>query len=184
MLKREAVILGLGFAALGGAVGWLTGWSGADDSVLAATLPAILSVVGAAVGALTLKNSSPDGKILELGGIALLAFSLLLGLGTHLGGLARTDSDRRSYLDAQATLDKKDKNRRTQHLKWQNYSLELYQKRLQNCALAELVVNETRQKLELPSLGPHDICPPHLIQIYQTGPAERMLVLPRPGPPR
>lgn len=163
---HASIVLWLGFAALGAVIGWLTGWSGTDDTVLAATLPAILSVVGGAIGALALKSSGPDRGMLGFGGFALLAFSLSLGAGTHFGGWARVDSDRRGYLSAENAQAEKDKHERQERVKWQEYALPVYHRRLQACAQAEVVINDTRQKLGLPELGPGDVCPPYLIQMH------------------
>lgn len=156
-----------GFAALGGAVGWLSGWSGPDSQVLAAMLPAILSVVGGVIGAFAFREPEVAQRMrhLQLGGIALLVFSVSLGAGAYLGSLARSEAQERSYLKAQKVKATEEKNKRQGRLEWQKFALELYQKRLQACAVTEVLINDSRQMLDLPKLGPQEICPPHLIRI-------------------
>ena len=147
-----AFSLSLGFLVLGGAVGWLTGWSGADRDVLASTLPAVLSLVGAMAGALALRDSGMDDRVLRLAGILLLLFSLFMGLGMHIASIAREAVDRRNYEISKALRSEE----RTERINSQ-------QSTLRDCARAEVLINESRRQLWLPPLFPEEVCPPHVI---------------------
>ena len=132
------VLVLLAAAALGFAPGYLTGLSGSDVVVLAAILPAIVTV---GAGALLAYRSKVSPALIS--GVILM-FSACLVIGVNLGESVLISSEERLYL-GQMEFDTKNLNIRRSYL--------------QVCSEEQWKVNISRSALLQPPLRIEDICP-------------------------
>ena len=140
---RTLVVLsapvGLGFAA-----GLLTGQTGADSTVVAAVLPALLTGIGGGLLALTLKTHNNDwapNYVITSASIALFSVSLVAGVY-----LALYTKDIVAYDDSI-----KQRHRYVDALAFRRRSLE-------QCSKNEYIVNTSRKALGLAPLSFENFC--------------------------
>ena len=144
--KNNLWILGpITSVALGLTVGWLTGLSGPDSTVIAAVLPVIISGA-AAVIVLKLKNGKDSEHLARLCVLALL-FSGSLYLGTTIGVFDR-DRDAREALFGEIDT-------RQEYWEKRLPKLDIY---LQACSEIEARVNHFREHEGLSPLKSEVFC--------------------------
>ncbi|MDE0175385.1 MAG: hypothetical protein OYH76_01110 [Defluviicoccus sp.] len=163
---RASVAIYLGLAALGSTVGYLTGSSGPDSTVLAAVLPAVLSILGGGAAATVLvKQTTTRNDLLLASGIALIVFSTALLLATQPGAnitaLNKYSAFKRSLLATQQAHDDR---------LW--LDLQHHHRRLEQCLKFEVQMNDNRDKLNLPPLTHEQICPSTLTPVRDTAKPE------------
>ena len=136
-----------GIAALGWAVGWLTGSAAHDAKVLAAILPAIISVVGGAGAALIRRQSDVNPLLNFAAGLCLLAFSLALIFGSSAAAFARERDEKRAFDESVSVQFELQSERKRQ-----------YFQDLQDCTTAEIRINDVRSSLGLEPYSPEQVC--------------------------
>ena len=154
---KASLAIFLGLATLGSTVGFLSGSSGPDTTVLAALLPAVLSILGAgAAAAVVIKEAITRNELLLASGIGITIFSATLMIGSYFGSNHEANVRRAAYADAYNV---------SQALRQIQYWRDLtdYHRRLDECLNVEIRLNDTRKKLNLPSLSPAQICPPRIL---------------------
>ena len=115
--------------------GWLTGQSGPHETVVAATIPAILSIGG---GALALAGTRKGDLVRAVQAVAfVVVFCLCFRVALDVGLERRQDDARLSRED----------------------ELDAHLRLLEACTKAELFVNGARLQLGLESLPPEHFCP-------------------------
>ena len=134
---------------LGGATGLLTGQTGADATVVAALLPAVLTAVGGGLLAFKLKKDSETWTsdfIVASGAVALFSFALVVGLYTALYVNAYA-----GYRDWTDTLERKVEEREFQRKTYADI-VEFRRRALEECSKNEAFVNAGREVLGLEPL--------------------------------
>lgn len=145
--------------ALGATIGFLSGSSGPDSTVLAALLPSVLSVIaGSAITVLLVKEAPARNELLVAGSIGLTIFSAALMIGTYFGSNYDAINRENAFVDAHLN---------NQNLYYDRLWLDLthHHRRLERCLNAEARLNNTRKKLNLPPLSPAQICPPPILPV-------------------
>ena len=130
--------------ALGTATGWLTGQTGAEPTVVAAVLPAVLAGGGGALLAVNLKR---ENNRWHNDFLATCAFVLLFTVSLLIGAqIATTIYERDSY----SSLPQ-----------WRRHVVQILDFRrdmLQQCSKNEAIINAGRAKLGLPPLPSAAFC--------------------------
>ena len=137
----------LAAATFGIAVGYLTGVSGPDAVVLAAVLPAILSVTGIAAGFLSTRG---DGGKFHIGAVSglIVLFSIGLIVGTVFGAWARADRQVVELNKARTQLEEDRQAASSRHIE-----------ELKNCTILEFKMKVQRASLNLSPLTIWQVCP-------------------------
>ena len=136
-LKGSAIALvagAIGAASLGTLVGWLTGQSGPDPTVTAATIPAVLSLVGVVL----IFKGVADAKPLQSIGIALVILVFCISLY-----FAVLDSVKSRNSGVYTNAQEAD---------------ELHLRHLEACSKAQYFFNMARRAKQLAPLGPEYFC--------------------------
>ena len=120
---------------LGVLSGWLTGQSGPDETVVAATIPAILSIAGGALALVATRKGDAARAVQAVGFILVFCVSFRVAL--DVGLLRRQDAAKTSRSDA----------------------LDTHLRHLEACSRAEFFVNGARQELGLEALAHEYFCP-------------------------
>lgn len=156
---KSSLALFFGLATLGSTVGFLSGSSGPDATVLAALLPAVLSILGGgAAAAVVVKQAVARNELLLTSGIGIAIFSATLMIGSYFGSNHEANVRSAAYADAYNA------NQALRQIRqWRD--LTDYHRRLDQCMHVEIRLNDTRKKLNLPPLSPAQICPPRLLPI-------------------
>ncbi len=136
---------------LGGTIGLLTGVSGHDANVLAATLPAFLSAAGATVYFVTRKSKGNNGRTCAVSGLVVL-FSLAFLGGTHSGAYFKEVSETSARAKAEATQISKT-------IKARADARERHIQDLKDCTILQFRINQMRKDLELRALRISQVCP-------------------------
>ena len=143
--RLHYILTPVAVASLGWIVGWFVGHSGSNSVVLAAVLPAVLSVGGVlAVFRAEIQNGHDHSIIMSL---AIIVFVLFLYVGSQLG-----NRDRK--ITTEESLNKTLKFQKESE--WNNLEFQLSY--LERCSNNEYYVNKTRAKLGLPSLDSEVFC--------------------------
>lgn len=120
--------------ALGVVVGYLTGQSGPDKTVLAALLPAVITAGGLVIFSRVDPNGSPAGRIVP--SLCLVVFSIGLFCGAEYGDRRRkTEANEAAFNTQKTTI-----------------------KLLENCSTEEQRLNRRRRQLDLDPLPSRVIC--------------------------
>lgn len=149
-----AAVPGLAAVVLGFVVGYLTGGSGPDGTVLAAVLPAVLSAAGAIAAFLTTRGYVGKRHTRAVGGLIVL-FSVALLVGVQFGASAHDTSENRALRDAaaawQEVMGAWEKTRPAARKR--------YIEDLKECTFLEFRMNAQRKDLELPPFTISQVCP-------------------------
>lgn len=148
---KGIAIPGLAAAVLGLVVGALTGVSGPDASVLAAVLPAVLTLVGTAAGFLVSKGDSGVHRTRAVSGLIIL-FALGLPIGAHFGAWYRSYSEGMEFDKARDEWEKEQQQARQD-------SRNRHTENLKSCTILEFRMNAERASLGLPRLTIWQVCP-------------------------
>ena len=134
-------------AALGTATGWLTGQTGADSTVVAAVLPAVLTGGGGVLLAFKLKRDSGGwARDYLFTSAAVVVFSAFLVVGVqyalHLKVVARYEQSARDMADLENA-----------RVLWRHHlieDLDFRTRMIEQCSKNEALVNAGRSALGLP----------------------------------
>ena len=140
---------------LGTAAGWLTGQTGADSTVVAAVLPAVLTGGGGALLAFKLKTDGKDWhQDFVVASAFVTVFSLFLVVGTYLGmGLEERAAEEDIVSALEAEENAREINRRQSAM-----DLDFRYKFLEECSRKEAIINASRKVLGLQPIPTEVIC--------------------------
>ena len=149
MRDRLITLVGLGILAT--TTGILVGQSGVDATVLAAVLPVVIAGGGCAALGISFIRTAQNGRPLWLprdirpaAAIGVSVFSVMLLVGTYVGGLYKIWTQSVTYKEA--------------NLLWgESFTLRI--DRLHQCTEEQVRINGIRTELELPPLPIHVVCP-------------------------
>ena len=134
--KTVAAVVGtiVSAVALGMLSGWLTGQSGPNDTVVAAAIPAILSLGGGALAFVSARARDMVGAVHAVAFI--VAFCVFFKVSVTYAVEERREDNRLSAIEAK----------------------EAHLRDMEKCSKAERLINEGRTALELNPLPPGYFC--------------------------
>ena len=142
-------------AFLGGAAGWLTGQTGADSTVVAAVLPAVLTGGGGALLAFKLKADSNGWQqelLVVCGFVVVFSTCLVAGTYAALAMEKKAAAEERRVAEEQAEVD------RELYRKWFAEDLDFRRESLIQCAKNAGIVNSARKSFGLPPIAGDVVC--------------------------